>query len=66
MVRRFLLLLALLVAAPSLAQPVPQRIVAVGDLHGDYAAWIDIARDAGLIDASIGSAGAEGAGRREA
>ncbi len=52
MVRRFLLLLALLVAAPSLAQPAPQRIVAVGDLHGDYAAWIDIARDAGLIDAS--------------
>jgi hypothetical protein len=30
----------------------PQRIVAVGDLHGDYSAWLDIARGAGLIDAS--------------
>jgi hypothetical protein len=36
-------------ATPSLAQ-AQQRIVAVGDLHGDYAAWIDIARDARLID----------------
>ena len=36
--------LALLGAAP------PPRIVAVGDLHGDYRAWQDIARDAGLID----------------
>ena len=51
MVRRLLLLLALLIAAPALAQPAPARIVAVGDLHGDYEAWIDIARDAGLIDA---------------
>src|SRR6185436_7607553 len=25
-------------------------IVAVGDLHGDYSAWFDIARDARLID----------------
>ncbi len=52
MVRRLLLLLALLFAVPLAAQPAPQRIVAVGDLHGDYAAWIDIARDAGLIDAA--------------
>ncbi|MES2904884.1 MAG: metallophosphoesterase [Pseudomonadota bacterium] len=52
MVRRWLLLIAMLfAAAPLLAQAPPQRIVAVGDLHGDYAAWIDIARDAGLIDA---------------
>jgi len=28
----------------------PARIVAVGDLHGDYSAWVDIARDARLID----------------
>jgi hypothetical protein len=35
--------------APSFAQQ-PRRVVAVGDLHGDYAAWLDIARDAGLID----------------
>jgi hypothetical protein len=35
------------VAAPS---PSSQRIVAVGDLHGDYRAWLDIARAAGIID----------------
>ena len=29
----------------------PKRIVAVGDLHGDYQAWQTIARAAGLIDA---------------
>ena len=46
------LLLALALPATLHAQPAPQRIVAVGDLHGDYAAWIAIARDAGLIDAS--------------
>jgi hypothetical protein len=28
------------------------RIVAVGDLHGDYSAWLDIARAAGLTDAN--------------
>jgi hypothetical protein len=28
----------------------PKRIVAVGDLHGDYQAWLDIARSAGIID----------------
>ncbi|HVM21871.1 MAG TPA: metallophosphoesterase [Sphingomicrobium sp.] len=28
----------------------PARVVAVGDLHGDYSAWLDIARDARLID----------------
>ena len=31
-------------------QPQAGRIIAVGDLHGDYSAWIDIARGAGLID----------------
>ena len=46
----FLLALALPAALP--AQPAPQRIVAVGDLHGDYSAWLAIARDAGLIDAA--------------
>ena len=52
-VRSALLLLALLAlgSSPSLAAPAPQRIVAVGDLHGDYAAWQTIARAAGLIDA---------------
>ena len=42
-------LAALLSATPAVAQQ-PQRIVAVGDLHGDYQAWIAIARAAGLID----------------
>ncbi len=50
--RRWFLLIAMLLAAvPAIAQPAPQRIVGVGDLHGDFSAWIDIARDAGLIDA---------------
>jgi hypothetical protein len=31
--------------------PPPQRIVAIGDLHGDYAAWMTIAQAAGLTDA---------------
>lgn len=38
-------------ATPAAAQAAPQRIVAVGDLHGDWDAWIAIARSAGLIDA---------------
>jgi hypothetical protein len=38
------------VAAPAIAAS-PQRIVAVGDLHGDFAAWQDIARGAGIVDA---------------
>ena len=37
-------------AAPS--ADAQQRIVAIGDLHGDYSAWTDIARDAGIEDAS--------------
>jgi hypothetical protein len=41
---------ALFFITPAAAQQ-PRRIVAVGDLHGDYAAWLDIARNAGVIDA---------------
>ncbi len=42
----------MLAASPLPAQSsAPARIVAVGDLHGDYDAWIAIARGAGLIDA---------------
>ena len=44
-----ILMLAALPAAPAMAQA--QRIVAVGDLHGDDDVWLDIARGAGLIDA---------------
>lgn len=32
------------------ASPAPPRIIAVGDLHGDFAAWQNIARGAGVID----------------
>ena len=51
MIRRLLFVVAmLLLAMPVAAQPVPARIVAVGDLHGDFSAWLDIARDAKLVD----------------
>jgi len=45
-------LAAVTVALPSsqAAAQAGQRIVAVGDLHGDFEAWTAIARDAGLID----------------
>jgi hypothetical protein len=33
------------------ATPLPARVIAIGDLHGDFAAWRDIARDAGLVNA---------------
>lgn len=39
-------------AAPTVAAPSAHRIIAVGDLHGDYGAWKDIANGAGLIDAA--------------
>jgi hypothetical protein len=43
------LLAALALSAPATAAPI-HRIVAVGDLHGDFNAWRDIARGAGLVD----------------
>lgn len=49
------LLLAALAAAASPVQA--ERIVAVGDLHGDYDAWLAIARAARLIDAQGAWAG---------
>jgi predicted MPP superfamily phosphohydrolase len=49
--RLALLAFALLTAAVAGAA-TPPRIVAVGDLHGDYSAWVDIARGAGLVDAA--------------
>src|SRR5690348_10047751 len=53
MVRVALLALAVLLFFTSISAPAaqPKRIVAVGDLHGDYQAWLDIARNAGLIGA---------------
>ena len=46
-----LALAALVVSIPGSAPAAqPQRIVAVGDLHGDYQAWQAIARSAGVMD----------------
>jgi calcineurin-like phosphoesterase family protein len=39
----------LALAVPATASPL-HRIVAVGDLHGDFSAWQDILRSASLID----------------
>ena len=48
----FALLFAVMATAPSFAAaPAQPRIIAVGDLHGDFAAWQAIARAAGLMDA---------------
>jgi hypothetical protein len=49
-----LIIAAALAAAPAAALPPPQpaRIVAVGDLHGDFSAWRDIAAAAGLVGPS--------------
>jgi len=43
-------LIGLMAAARAASSAPAQRIVAVGDLHGDYQAWLQIARAAGLID----------------
>ena len=43
--------LLLAIVPASSARAAGERIIAVGDLHGDYDAWIDIARAAGLVDA---------------
>lgn len=53
-VRSAALLLALVafVRVPAVAAPAAQRIVAVGDLHGDFDAWQKIATAAGLVDAT--------------
>ncbi len=45
-----MMLIAAATAVSSTPAPV-HRIVAVGDLHGDFAAWRAIARAAGLVDA---------------
>jgi hypothetical protein len=50
-----ILLTALALGVAVLTPPVhaqqPARIVAIGDLHGDYSAWRDIARAAGIVGA---------------
>jgi hypothetical protein len=42
--------LAFALPPAAMALPATQRIVAIGDLHGDYEAWRAIARSARLID----------------
>jgi hypothetical protein len=43
------LAMVLTLAVPTTASPL-HRIVAVGDLHGDFSAWRDILRSASLVD----------------
>lgn len=55
MIRAIIMAIAVIVASLGLdgtarAQGSADRLVAVGDLHGDYDAWLRIARDARLID----------------
>jgi hypothetical protein len=55
LVQRIIRTAALLLACFALgaARPAPQpRIIAVGDLHGDFQAWTDIATAAGIIDSA--------------
>jgi hypothetical protein len=54
MIRIALIALAALMTLIPAAAPAAKanRIVAVGDLHGDYQAWMTIARAAGLVDAN--------------
>ena len=46
-----IVLAAVLLPGSISAQSTPSRVVAIGDLHGDYDAWQAIARAARLIDA---------------
>ena len=49
--RRSCLAAALALAMPAAATSSPiHRIVAIGDLHGDFSAWRDIVRSAQLVD----------------
>lgn len=41
----------MMASAPAHAAAAQPRIIAVGDLHGDFAAWQAIARAAGIMDA---------------
>lgn len=45
-----LLLAAVLLPGAAFPQAAPQRIVAIGDLHGDNDAWLAVVRGAGLVD----------------
>ena len=55
MLRRLLrsLLLVVLAAGCSSAITGPQRVVAVGDIHGEYEGFTSILRHAGLVDQQL-------------
>ena len=48
----FVIAWALAASAALASSLAPERIVAIGDLHGDHRAWRDIASAAGLMDRS--------------
>jgi hypothetical protein len=45
-----MIIAAVLLPSAAVPQPAPQRIVAIGDLHGDFDAWRAIAAAAGIAD----------------
>jgi hypothetical protein len=51
LVWHLMVLAAVLMPSAAVPQPAPQRIVGIGDLHGDFEAWRAIAAAAGLADA---------------
>lgn len=51
LVRYLMVIAAVLIPSAAVPQPAPQRIVAIGDLHGDFEAWRAIAAAAGIADA---------------
>lgn len=57
MLRRAAYLLLLAAATPAFSQPLPdtysnvRRIVAIGDIHGDYQRLVELLRTAALVDA---------------
>ena len=51
LVWHLMVIAAVLMPSAAVPQPAPQRIVAIGDLHGDFEAWRAIAAAAGIADA---------------
>jgi len=50
LVWHLMVIAAVLMPGAAVPQPAPQRIVAIGDLHGDFEAWRAIAAAAGIAD----------------
>lgn len=51
LVWHLMVIAAVLMPSAAVPQPAPQRIVAIGDLHGDFDAWRAIAAASGIADA---------------